>query len=73
MDSWSIGSTNDWADLPPAERAWRCRLLAEEAQKLAAGASVELADGYLKIAADWLKLADDLDRAANPSIDPPTP
>ena len=53
----------EWKDLTPAQRAHRCRLMAEEAQAMAKGAHSEVAASYLRIANDWLKLADDIERA----------
>jgi hypothetical protein len=53
----------EWKNLTPQQRARRCRLMAEEAQALAKGASPKLRLSYAKIAEDWLKLADDIERA----------
>ena len=44
--------------------ARRCRLLAEEAQKLADNSAGLMQEGYLEIAADWLKLVEEIERAA---------
>ena len=55
----------DWKELSPADRAERCRLMAQEAQKLAKGSPPQLAVHYNQIAQDWLKLADEM--ASNPT------
>ena len=53
----------EWLRLTAAERAEKCRLMAEQTQSLANGAPPELREGYLRIAASWLRLADELERA----------
>jgi len=54
-----------WRELSPAEQARRCRFMASEAQTLAEGASSKLALSYTKIAEEWLKLADEIERNAD--------
>ena len=65
-------AADEWAALTNAERIKRCQRMAEEAMKLAKDASPSLADGYLQLAEQWLKLATDLGveaRRADPSRD----
>ena len=54
---------DEWQSLTPAQRARRCRLMAEEAQELAKGAPVSVAEAYLRIAGEWLKLAKEIEQA----------
>ena len=54
-------NAEEWRGLATAERVRRCRLWAEEAQKLAQGAPPKMAANYLSIAADWLKLASEME------------
>ena len=51
----------EWKKLTREQRVRRCRLLASEAIKLADGASQKVAEGYLTIAQEWLKLADEIE------------
>jgi len=53
-------AADEWAALSNAEKIKRCERMAEEAMKLAKAASPSLADGYLQLAEQWLKLATDL-------------
>jgi hypothetical protein len=53
----------EWSDILAEERPRRCRLMAEEAQKLAQDAPDHLSKAYLRIAQAWLQLADDMERA----------
>ena len=53
-------AADDWAFLPNAERARRCQLMADEALKLAKEGSPTVAEDYLRLAEQWLKLATDL-------------
>jgi hypothetical protein len=57
--------SEEWEDLTPAQRARRCHLMAEEAEALAAGASPDLRLSYLRIAEEWMKLADDIERSTS--------
>lgn len=54
-------NAEEWEGLTPAERARRCRVMAEEAQKLADGAPVHMAKSYLRMAEEWLLLANEID------------
>ena len=54
-------NAEEWSRLKPEERMRRCRLWAEEGQKLAQGAHPKMAAHYLSIAADWLKLASEME------------
>ena len=55
--------SDEWQRLARQQKAWRCRLLAEEARDLANGASPVLAEQYIRIAEGWLTLANDIERA----------
>ena len=52
----------EWKNLTPQQRASRCRLMAGEARTLAAGAAPDVKLSYLKIADDWMRLADQIER-----------
>jgi hypothetical protein len=52
----------EWKSLTPQQRASRCRLMAEEARALAEGAASDVKPFYLKIADDWMQLADEIER-----------
>ena len=52
----------EWRTLTPQEQVRRCILLAEEAQKLAEDASPVVAERYLQIAEGWLTLAASIER-----------
>ena len=52
----------EWKSLTPQQRASRCRLMAEEARTLAEGAAPDVKLFYLKIADDWIQLADEVER-----------
>lgn len=52
----------EWKSLTPQQRASRCRLMAEEARTLAEGAAPDMKLFYLKIADDWIQLADEIQR-----------
>jgi hypothetical protein len=52
-------------DAPPEERIRRCRLMADEAQKAADGASPETRTAYTDLAKQWLMLADEIAREMN--------
>ena len=57
---------DEWKNLTPAQRARRCRLMAEEAQALAKGAPPTVAEAYLRIAGEWLTLATEIEQAPEP-------
>lgn len=46
----------EWARMTPAQRARRCAILAEQAQKLADAADGKFKPRYLELAAQWLAL-----------------
>ena len=52
---------DEWRNLTSAERARRCRLMAQEAQDLAKSAPAPMAETYLRIAGDWLALAAEIE------------
>ncbi len=52
----------EWKSLSPQQRASRCRLMAAEARALADGAAPDVKLSYLKIADDWMRLADEIER-----------
>jgi hypothetical protein len=55
-------NAEEWKSLTPQQRASRCRLMAGEARTLADGAAPNVKLSYLKIADDWMRLADDIER-----------
>jgi hypothetical protein len=55
---------DEWENLTPAQRARRCRLMAEDARALASGASSDLRLHYIKIAGQWLQLAIEIENVA---------
>ncbi len=58
-------NAEEWQTLTPAERASRCRLLAEQAKVLAAAALPGHSEAYEDLARNWLRLAEDMEREAN--------
>ena len=52
----------EWRELTLAQKARRCRLMSEEAQKIAKGERAEIAASYLRMAEDWLDLAKEIER-----------
>ena len=58
---------DDWNRLNPVERARRCRLMAVQARELAAAASPAVQVAYARLANDWLRLADEIEKAARPT------
>ena len=57
-------TAEDWNALSLDERARRCRLLAEQAIKLANTAPELLKESYITIALGWLKLAAEIEHIA---------
>jgi hypothetical protein len=55
-------NAQEWETLT-GTAALRCRRLDSEAIKLSDDASPKVAEGYLKIANEWLKLADEIEGA----------
>ena len=52
----------NWIELPPAQRAVQYREQAEEMRSRAAGAaSEEMRRAYLKMAVEWLDMADEVE------------
>lgn len=64
-------TADEWEKLLPPERIKRCRLLAEEAEKLAAAAAPGLRPAYADLARQWRTLANEMTqeiaRDKNPS------
>jgi hypothetical protein len=58
--------SDEWQRLAPSERIYRCRLMAEEARRLAEHASAELKQGYLGLADQWSRLATDMEKMLAP-------
>lgn len=56
--------SDEWKNLTSDQRVRRCHLMAEEANALAVGTSADLALSYRRIAEEWTKLAEDIERAA---------
>jgi len=56
-------NAEEWKGLTPQQRASRCRLMAGEARALADEATSDVKFSYLKIADDWMRLADEIERA----------
>ena len=52
----------EWKSLTPQQRASRCRLMAGEARAIADGAAPDVKFAYLKIADDWMRLSDEIER-----------
>ena len=52
---------DEWRNLTAAQRAKRCRLMAEEAMDLAKNADPQMREAYLRIAQDWLGLAKEIE------------
>ena len=57
-------SADEWMKMTVTERIVRCSILAREAQTLAANASPTMSGHYLEIAAQWTKLAAEIERDA---------
>lgn len=55
-------AADDWEKLSSTERVIQCQRMAEEAMKLARTASPGQADGYMKLAEQWLRLAMEIAR-----------
>ena len=55
-------NAEEWKSLTSQQMASRCRLMAGEARALADGAAPNVKLSYLKIADDWMRLADDIER-----------
>ena len=53
----------DWARLTPEEKVRHCRDFAAEAIAIAESKPVGSREPYLRLAADWLKLAKDIEHA----------
>ena len=58
-------NADDWMKLSNAQRVLRCRLMAEEARKLAHAAAGAVREDYLQIAKNWEQLARDIERDSN--------
>ena len=55
--------SEEWKNLTASQKARRCHVMAEEALSLAEQAAPDLKDSYTRIAQDWIRLADDIERA----------
>ena len=55
----------DWSGLSPRERVGRCRDFAAEALTTAESKRPGEREPYLRLAADWLRLAADIERGAS--------
>ena len=63
-------AADEWQQLTVSERIRRCTILSVEARKLAETASAPMRDHYLKLAEQWLALASDMTREADPNSKP---
>jgi hypothetical protein len=54
-------NADEWENLSHNQRAHRCRVMADEARKLAITAAELMNESYLSIAPDWEKLANELE------------
>ena len=59
-------NAQEWARLSTSERIYRCRVMQEEALKLANQATADVRADYLALAEQWGRLAADL--AKGPSV-----
>jgi hypothetical protein len=55
-------NAEEWPTLPPPERIRRCRLMADQAQKLAKSTTGTMKMTYLSLAKDWETLAFDIEQ-----------
>ena len=55
-------AAEEWEKLADAERVKQCRIMAREAVKLAETAPPNLAEGYLHLAEQWLRLGVEISR-----------
>jgi len=55
-------NAEEWKKLTPERRASRARLMAAEARSLAEKAASNVKLSYLKVAEDWMRLADEIER-----------
>lgn len=53
---------DDWAELNPAERVRRCRVMASEAQRFSSGTEGEIRNIYFALSLNWLALANEIER-----------
>ena len=56
-------NAEEWIRLSTSERVHRCRLMEEEALKMAQHSSPPLQHDYFVLAEQWAKLASDLENA----------
>ena len=61
-------AADEWKKLSSSERVIRCRTMAEEAMKLARTSSAAQAEGYMKLAEQWLRLAVEIAREGKASV-----
>jgi hypothetical protein len=57
----------EWSELSHSEQLRRCQIMAEQALKLAKVAKPNIAEGYLNLAEQWLRLATEMTRGARPN------
>jgi hypothetical protein len=57
-------AAEEWEALTTADRTRRCNVMAQEAIKLANNAPPHLAEGYLLLAEQWLRLGMEIGREA---------
>jgi KRAB box len=55
-------SSEEWEQLAPSQRIFRCRVMAEEARKLSIRASPELKQLYLDLSDKWSALANEFEK-----------
>jgi hypothetical protein len=55
-------NAEEWKSLTPQQRVTRCRLMAGEARALADTTAPDTNLHYLKIADDWMRLAEEIER-----------
>ena len=53
-------SAEDFWAATPVERIAKCRHMAVQAERLAAGANPDVRNDYLRLAKEWTALADDM-------------
>ena len=57
-------NAEEWNTLSHAERIRRCRILAREAETLAQHSAPHMKEYYLELAAQWKRLAEDMEHHA---------
>ena len=62
-------NAKEWDRLTPAQKVRRCKVMAAEAQTLAESAPPKIREDYLRLATQWLTLAQDIALQAQSSGD----